>query len=121
MSSDSGESHVSAQNDNEGDIESGAITLDSPVGSQGTELGDVGRDVPEEEEKQELESIGSGANGMSFARRRRSQNDEGEEESVSELAIRPVARRPGSPESTSTPDDSPSIQVGDGIRDKRLI
>ncbi|KAF2795814.1 hypothetical protein K505DRAFT_272595 [Melanomma pulvis-pyrius CBS 109.77] len=111
MSSDSGESHVSARDENEGDMDSEDVVLNSTLESRDREETDViDGDDPEDEEMQELESIGSGANGMTFVQRRRSQTDEDEEESVSELTMRPVARVPGSPESTSTPDDTPSIQ-----------
>jgi hypothetical protein len=86
MSSDSGESQSSAHNDNDNDIQA--------------------------EEQQELGSIDGGGNGLTFATRRRAQEDEEASESASELAIRSAVGRPGSPESTSTPDDTPSIQVG---------
>jgi hypothetical protein len=84
MSSDSGESQSSAHNDND----------------------------TQAEEQQELGSIDGGGNGLTFATRRRTQEDEEASESASELAIRSAVGRPGSPESTSTPDDTPSIQVG---------
>jgi hypothetical protein len=113
MSSDSGESHVSAQDEDGSGMDSAEVALSSPLQSLDAHNSrQLERDAPEDEEMQELESIGSGINGMTFARRRRSQTDEDEEESVSELSIRPVLRIPGSPESNSIPDDTPSIQVG---------
>lgn len=113
MSSDSGESHVSAQDEDGGDMDSAEVALSSPIQPvDAHDWSQLERGVPEDEEMQELESIGSGTNGMTFARRRRSQTDEDEEDSISELAIRPALRIPGSPESNSIPDDTPSIQVG---------
>lgn len=113
MSSDSGESHASARDEDEGNMDPAEVALSAPTLPQDADdLGPRCSDAPEDEEMQELESIGSGTNGMTFARRRRSQTDEEEEESVSELPIRSVPRIPGSPESNSIPDDTPSIQVG---------
>ncbi|KAF2186881.1 hypothetical protein K469DRAFT_571276 [Zopfia rhizophila CBS 207.26] len=111
MSSVSGESDVAADNDNGGEISVGNNVLGSPTESQSTEEpGTLTGDVIEEEQQWAREELSSGVNGTSFARRGGAQNDDEEEESVSDLAIRPVARGPGSPESTSTPDDTPSIQ-----------
>ena len=83
-----------------------------------------------EDEGEELQSLGSDTNGLTFARKRHSQTqqigtagqdkEEGTEEGIrdtmeerrSELPLRPKekAGRPASFESTSTPDDTPSIQ-----------
>ncbi|KAF1997463.1 hypothetical protein P154DRAFT_565369 [Amniculicola lignicola CBS 123094] len=111
MSSDSGESHHSAHNEDEDTIDVGESTMGSPVDSQATEeFGAFVKDGPEEQQ-QELDNFDTETNGLSFATRRSSQREEEEEEqSVSDLPVRTVAHRPGTPESTSTPDDTPSIQ-----------
>jgi hypothetical protein len=94
-------------------MDSAEVALSSPIQVQDVqELSRLGQDVPEDEDMQELASVGSETNGMTFARRRKSQTQEDEEESVSELSMRPAPRIPGTPESNSIPDDTPSIQVG---------
>ncbi|KAF2270749.1 hypothetical protein CC78DRAFT_564066 [Lojkania enalia] len=111
MSSDSEESTASAHNDNREEIGSAATYLASPAHLGEGEDPDVStRDGTEEEVEEELQSVDGGANGMSFATRRKLQAGHGEEASASELAVRPAVRRPGSVESTSTPDDTPSVQ-----------
>lgn len=113
MSSDSGESHTSAHDDNGDNTGAGSASRDSPIDARDTEdLGAPANNVAQEEDQQELESLDSGANGLTFATHRKAQRDEDYGESTPELAIRPAFRRAGSVESTSTPDDTPSIQVG---------
>jgi hypothetical protein len=66
-----------------------------------------------EDEGEELESVDGSSNGLTFARTRRSQAQKEQDESeegTAELPSRPKAGRPASFESTSTPDDTPSIQ-----------
>ena len=113
MSSDSGESHASARNEDGGNEEPENVTLASLMRSRDTEVSKrQDRNIPgQEEELQELGSEANTTNGPSFARPRRHQNEE-DEESLSELPARPELRRSGSPESASIPDDTPSIQVG---------
>lgn len=113
MSSESRESQASAHNEHGDAIENGQDT-----GEHSGEQGDVARettpaqDVGEEADgDQDLDMTASGAEGFSFARTRRSFPQYLDEESASERPIRPKAERPGSPESASTPDDTPSIQV----------
>ncbi|OAL44249.1 hypothetical protein IQ07DRAFT_578368 [Pyrenochaeta sp. DS3sAY3a] len=116
MSSDSGESRSSAHQDEPDEIDVG----------QG--LGHVSpdpREPPEDNESvQQLqtevdpEDEGASSNGdipgLTFARTRRSFPQQFDQDSASELSFRPRLERPGSPESTSIPDDTPSIQ-GSGL------
>lgn len=112
MSSDSEESQTSAHNDDQKGIGAGSIDPISPVESRGTIESDlIASRNAQEEEQQELASLDSASNGLTFARTRRPQREEDEETSTSELAILSATKRPGTPESTSTPDDTPSIQV----------
>lgn len=113
MSSESGESHTSAPNGDDVEAGVGSIAPDSPIESRtGAGQGGIAQDSTlQEEEQQELESLDNGSNGMTFARHR-AQKDTYEDESGSELVMRSAARRPQSLESASTPDDTPSIQVG---------
>lgn len=113
MSLDSESSHSSAQNDEDGatDITGGHQHVgDTPQFSHRQTTPNYGRQDEEDDEADELESIDSGSHGFTFARVR-SRGTQQEEETASELSIRPRVERPGSPESTSTPDDTPSIQV----------
>lgn len=57
----------------------------------------------------ELDSIDGSTNGLTFARTRRPQTQQDHDEGT-ELPSRPKPGRPASFESTSTPDDTPSIQ-----------
>lgn len=112
MSSDSGESHTSAQN-GDAELGAGSIAPDSPIQSRDAiDADDTQENATGREEQQELESLVSGANGLTFATHRRTQEETNAEESESELSIRPAAQIPGSPDSALTPDDTPSIQVG---------
>ncbi|KAH7399686.1 Golgi CORVET complex core vacuolar protein 8-domain-containing protein [Pyrenochaeta sp. MPI-SDFR-AT-0127] len=115
MSSDSGESHSSAHNDH-GD---GSEIREDAAGllsgrEEVVEDGAARNHVIAEAEGDELQSVGSGADGLTFARTRRSFPQQFEDETASELSIKPKMDRPGSPESTSTPDDTPSI-LGSGL------
>jgi vacuolar protein sorting-associated protein 8 len=119
MSSDSEESHASAHESDGGHTyRQGSIVPDTPVvGHDVDEFPVLTRPNTEEEEHVDspvdLESLPSENNGLTFARRGRPhpKSETGEEESGSELAIRSATKRAGSPESISTPDDTPSIQV----------
>ncbi|KAF2013429.1 hypothetical protein BU24DRAFT_424427 [Aaosphaeria arxii CBS 175.79] len=113
MSSESGESHASAHDDRIGDDGGDSIPPDSPVDARGGGEPDTygGGTAGDNDERQELESLSSGANGLRFVTRKASHDYYNEDESsTSELPTRPRLPRPGSPESTSNPDDTPSIQ-----------
>jgi hypothetical protein len=113
MSSDSGESHASAHSARDGETGSTHGTIDSPVQLRDWEGPSTpAEDAAEEEEQQSLDERDIGTNGITFARRRTSQSGQDEESLGSELAIRPASQRRQSVESASTPDDTPSIQVG---------
>jgi len=107
MSLDSGESPASAPYDSADEKDTGSPALGLPSGA-GYALENGTRE--EQDEMEELASIQSGANSMTFATRRKNTEEYEEGESVSEISIRQVPQRPRSPESTSTPDDTPSIQ-----------
>lgn len=119
MSSDSEESNASAHNEDviaehmgTSKSHSFAQLLDKEDSNgdiqNGTEQMELAHEL---EEQQELASIGSGTDGMTFTRHRSSQKGEDEQSSISELPLRSIERVPGSAESASTPDDTPSIQV----------
>jgi hypothetical protein len=118
MSSAPGLGHTSAHNDPNDTIDIGDSIQDGieveRAGEEEAVNGVQGRD----DEGEELESVGGSSNGLTFARTRRSQaqqkehdagDDEEEEKSVG-LPSRPKSGRAASFESTSTPDDTPSIQ-----------
>jgi hypothetical protein len=112
MSSDSDASHSSAQRhyeDGEGAIEGtqDALILDE---SSVAEEGATGRNGSVEEEQEELQSISSGDNGLTFARVRSRGGQQAEEATASELSFRPQVERQESLDSASVPDDTPSIQ-----------
>jgi hypothetical protein len=114
MSSDSEESLSSARrNSNEEDVNSGEHypeqSVDDNSGFGESVTGDD--DGTEAAQEEELESIGSGDNGFTFARVRSRGAQQEEEETASELSFRPKVERAGSVESASTPDDTPSVQV----------
>lgn len=111
MSSDSGESHVSAGNDDGKEAGAGDTAPESTAALGSVEEQSISTDHGTEETEGAAQELQGGVNGMSFARRGIAQKDE-EKSSVSELPMRSLSRRPGSPESTSTPDDTPSIHVG---------
>ena len=112
MSSDSEESHASAHSNRGGDSGDTQDSVDSPVQLQDrAEPSTPTQDSIEDEEVQSPSEQGSGTNGISFAKRR-CQTEPDEDSLGSELAMRPAMRRPQSVESASTPDDTPSIQVG---------
>lgn len=110
MSSDSGESNSSAHRNNqeESTYDDGALPVD---GKTTTAEGANGA-VDQDDVGEELESLDNGTIGLTFARVRSRGGEQEEAETTSELSFRPRIERPGSPESTSTPDDTPSIQVG---------
>jgi len=112
MSSDSEESRSSAPRNHYHESARGEFADGASVDQNG----DMGEDAPgdngaEDAEEEELESIDNGGNGLTF-HRVRSRGDQQEEDTSSALSICPKVERPDSPESTSTPDDTPSIQVG---------
>ncbi|KAF1969826.1 hypothetical protein BU23DRAFT_512373 [Bimuria novae-zelandiae CBS 107.79] len=110
MSSDSGESPASAHNDGTDEIGSASPAPASPLEPAGIARENGSGPYGQEEEMEELASIASGGHDMTFATRRRSEPEQEDDASTSELPMRPAPLRPGSPESTSTPDDTPSIQ-----------
>jgi hypothetical protein len=105
MSSDSGESHASAPN---GDEAAGSIAQDSLPQARQTEGASYLRENEiSDVEQEELDSVVSGGNGLTFKTQTKPHD-------VQANASNPVpssGRRPESPESLSTPDDTPSIQV----------
>jgi hypothetical protein len=111
MSSDSEASHSSAHRDDEEETdivegESAVVEQRHPFEEDATGDNGVGDD-----EDEELRSIASRSNGLTFARVRNRGMEPDEEETASELSLRPKVGRRESLESTSTPDDTPSIQV----------
>ncbi|KAJ4345393.1 Vacuolar protein sorting-associated protein 8 [Didymosphaeria variabile] len=110
MSSDSEESQASAHHDGADEVDLGTSPAALPPRTE-TSVGNNGQAMyGEDEDMEELASIASGDNNMTFATRRRSEGETEDDESTSELPIRQALQRPKSPESTSTPDDTPSIQ-----------
>jgi hypothetical protein len=112
MSSDSEASHSSAQRNH------GAQTaVENPENVPSVDYGsEAGEDTtsdngPDDMQDEELQSMDNGSNGLTFARVRSRGAQQEEDQTASELSFRPRVERPGSPESTSTPDDTPSIQV----------
>ncbi|ORX94514.1 Golgi CORVET complex core vacuolar protein 8-domain-containing protein [Clohesyomyces aquaticus] len=114
MSSDSGESHVSAGNDNGEEAGVEKTNLDSLAELASAEGERISTNHDMDRAEGALQELQSGVNGMSFARRGTAQKDVEGDSSVSELPMRSLTRIPGSPESTSTPDDTPSIH-GSGL------
>ncbi|KAL1603633.1 Vacuolar protein sorting-associated protein 8 [Paraconiothyrium brasiliense] len=110
MSSDSGESQASAHHDGADEVDLGTPPTALPPGTGKYLRKDGQATYGEDEDIEELASIASGGNNMTFATGRRSQGETEDDESTSELPIRQALQRPKSPESTSTPDDTPSIQ-----------
>jgi phage protein D len=112
-SSDSEASHSSAQREDEQDD---IVNVDSESGeSPGHFLGpkevETGHNNGEDTHGEELESMASDDNGLTFARVRSRGAPQEEEQTASELSFRPKIERAGSVESASTPDDTPSVQV----------
>jgi hypothetical protein len=115
MSSDSEESHSSARPNHGAQVVAGdredVLSIDQDSEQEGIATSDNGaQDVQEEE----LQSMENGSNGLTFARVRSRGAQQDDIETASELSFRPRVERPGSPESTSIPDDTPSIQVRRG-------
>lgn len=109
MSSDSGESHTSAPNGDQPGPDTGSAVPDAPAQTRNTvDTSDVAEDNTSGEEQQELESLDNGRNGITFARQRKVQDAQGN----TAIPLSSATGRPDSPESMSTPDDTPSIQVG---------
>ncbi|OAF99121.1 uncharacterized protein CC84DRAFT_1200307 [Paraphaeosphaeria sporulosa] len=104
MSSDSGESQASAHHDDADEVDLGTPPAALPLGA-GEAVGDN-----ENAPSSQGEDIASGGNEMTFATRRRSEGEQEDDDSASDLPMRQALQRPQSPESTSTPDDTPSIQ-----------
>ncbi|KAK7182063.1 hypothetical protein DPSP01_008230 [Paraphaeosphaeria sporulosa] len=104
MSSDSGESQASAHHDDADEVDVGTPPAALPLGA-GEAVGDN-----ENAPSSQGEDIASGGNEMTFATRRRSEGEQEDDDSASDLPMRQALQRPQSPESTSTPDDTPSIQ-----------
>lgn len=111
MSSDSEASHSSAQR-HDGDEDSARRQLQpTPVDQSSVlEEGATGDNGAEDTEGEELQSIGNGNHELTFARVRSRGAQQEEDETASELSFRPRVERPGSPDSASIPDDTPSIQ-----------
>lgn len=108
MSSDSGESQASAHHDGGDEIE---IDTPPPPPQPGNSAGKIGHaSYRQGEDMEELASVGDAGDSMTFATRRRSEGEQEEDESTSERTMQQALHRPKSPESTSTPDDTPSVQ-----------
>jgi|SRR5690242_13152953 len=118
MSSEPGLGHTSAHNDPDDMIDIGdgvqdETEIERVIGQKeeevegGEEMVNGAQDQSEDEA--ELDSIDGSTNGLSFARTRRRQTQQDEDEGTG-LPLRPKSGRPASFESTSTPDDTPSIQ-----------
>ncbi|KAF2847797.1 hypothetical protein T440DRAFT_557063 [Plenodomus tracheiphilus IPT5] len=110
MSSDSEESQSSAHNDHEDEIDVGH----SAGQDTGQDTHDVGTETSETPEPkggsfEELHTIGSTTDGLTFARTKSIPLQE-EHKSASEDSFGPMVERPESPQSISIPDDTPSIQ-----------
>ena len=112
MSSDSRASHPSAHNHDQDVVDVEDIADHDLIEEEHTvEEGASEAHNKDSEDAADTESISHGSEGLTFARTRRSFPREDEDESASGLSIRPRIERPGSPESTSIPDDTPSIQA----------
>ncbi|KAL6702932.1 Vacuolar protein sorting-associated protein 8 [Coniothyrium glycines] len=125
MSSELRESHPSARDQDAATFDSDEIGGQGRSGGHGTieegapaasEHGqDQDQDEDQEQEHGDSDSLDNGPEGLTFARTRRSfPSHHDDEDSPSELSLRPRAERPMSPESTSIPDDTPSVQ-GSGL------
>lgn len=115
MSSEPGLGHTSAHNDHDDTIDIGDGVQDEPQVTRSSEEKTVNGTQEQDEDEEELASVDGSANGLTFARTRRSQapqrgDDEEADGGSSELSLRPKPGRVASFESTSTPDDTPSIQ-----------
>ncbi|KAF3001225.1 Vacuolar protein sorting-associated protein 8 [Curvularia kusanoi] len=111
MSSEPGLGHTSAHNDPDDTIDIGdGGYADAEETSNGVKA--------QSDEEEELDSIDGSTNGLTFARTRRSQAQQREQDTGADdddaqsigLPSRPRPGRAASFESTSTPDDTPSIQ-----------
>jgi hypothetical protein len=121
MSSEPGLGHTSAHNDPDdaphhdpdGTLDIGDGIQDEPTIERAEDEEGVNGAQDQDDEREELESVDGSPNGLTFARTRRGQTHNAEE-GTGELPLRPrnalVAGRPASFESTSTPDDTPSVQ-----------
>lgn len=109
MSSEPGLEHTSAHDDPDDAVDIGDGIQDEPA------IEHVAEDEPTEsgwgpeEEEEELESVASGTDGLTVSRTRHSQAQYDAVDGSAELPSRPRVDRPASFESTSTPDDTPSI------------
>ncbi len=110
MSSEPGLGHTSAHNDPNDIIDIANGIQDQPEVDRVVEEDVVNGTQDREEEGEELESVDGSTNGLTFARTRHSQAQQDDDEEMTELPLRPKPERPASFESTSTPDDTPSIQ-----------
>jgi hypothetical protein len=113
MSSDSEASESSAQGEDEQDhITKAKPESGEPLGYfPGPEESGAIHEDGEDTRGEELESIASDDNGLTFARVRSRGAPRGDEQTASELSFRPRVEKAGSVESASTPDDTPSVQV----------
>lgn len=120
MSSDSGESHSSAHHGQVDEIDIGTgedVNFENQPSLRGEAA--VGKFSGTAEDAQELQSIDGDEEGLTFARTRKSLPPQDEAETASEVSYIPKINRPASLESVSTPDDTPSIQVGTPTRPTR--
>ena len=105
---------MNSDNEDRGANGAGEEMSDNTVEFQGlNEPAILTKDVIEEEERKVKEELKADANGTFFAKHGKVAQDVDDTDSISELPIYLAAQVPGSPEgSASTPDDTPSIQVG---------
>ncbi|KAL5407222.1 hypothetical protein PMIN03_007294 [Paraphaeosphaeria minitans] len=109
MSSESGESQASAHQDDADEVDLGLPSA-LPLGTAEAPENNGNTPYSTGEDMEELASIASVGNEVTFATRRRSEGEPEDDDSASHLPLRQALQRPKSPGSTSTPDDTPSIQ-----------
>lgn len=113
MSSDSEESHSSAPRYDQDEAAHDYFDREPRIGQEeALEEGATDNNGVEDPQQEQLQSLDNGGNDLTFHRVRSRGAQQEEEETAAELSFRPKVERPGSPESASTPDDTPSIQVG---------
>jgi vacuolar protein sorting-associated protein 8 len=121
MSSDSGESHSSAHNDNADLDAQGADYIDSSEIDSNLPAGLSEEPDSGFRDENASEASSGTTEGLTFAKPRGNTTQKRNNGIASELSIRNRELRPGSPESNSIPDDTPSIQVGLTMRLLREI
>jgi hypothetical protein len=112
MSSESGESEAGGDIAHGAELEPENGRSEPLIDAQDAqELVSVSK-APESDHDAVWEELGNGPNGASFARLSKRKTKDDPVESASKTALGSFTQRATSPESASTPDDTPSIQVG---------